>query len=157
VRLGNHRRCPNSGCNRVSADIARARVLFLRNRPPIPHETPQGESIIMPTTSSSQNETENIVGFGADPQQRATLDISIYDLCDSNDHLAKLGTKSDGFELRGVRIPDHLEVGSADNPTSGTCFCSKVVSKFEGDATLSQEDYIHREGMRTNCWKLAGG
>jgi hypothetical protein len=89
----------------------------------------------MPTTLPSQNETGNIVRFGADPPQCAALDITFYDLCDSNDYLAKFGRNSDGLHLRGVQIPEDLEVGSADNPTSGTRFCCEVKSEFEGDAT----------------------
>jgi hypothetical protein len=126
------------------------------NQAPIRRITPQVEAEpIMPTTFPSEIKIKNIVKFKGDSQRLSALDISIYDLCDGNNYPAYYGGTVTGSISTEYVYCNSATVGSTDNYTFGRRFCSKIVSKFEGDAKLWWEDYIQSGGKRPNSWKSA--
>ena len=125
-------------------------------RPSVPLEAPQAEAIRMPTTFPSEIKAKNIiVKFKGDPQQLASLDMSIYDLCDASNYPAYYGGTVIGSVSTEYVYCQSTTIGSADNYTFGRRFCSRVACEFEGNAQLWWEDYIQSGGARPNCWKLS--
>ena len=90
----------------------------------------------MPTEFAAEIKVKNITEFKGDPQQLASFDVSIYDLCDGNNYLVYYGGTMTGSISTEHVYCHSATVGYADNYTFGRRFCSKVVSEFEGVARL---------------------